>query len=41
MQYQLLQKPDFTMVKVDFHQPGEQMLVESAAMVATKTPPSR
>lgn len=34
MQYALLQKPDFTMARVDFHQPGEQMLVESAAMVA-------
>jgi uncharacterized protein (TIGR00266 family) len=34
MQYALLQKPDFTMVRVDFNQSGEQMLVESAAMVA-------
>jgi len=34
MQHELLQKPDFTMARVVFDQPGEQMLVESAAMVA-------
>ena len=34
MQYQLLDKPDFGMVQVGFDQPGEQMLVESSAMVA-------
>lgn len=34
MQYQLLQKPDFSLVKVMFDQAGEQMLVESSAMVA-------
>ena len=27
-------KPDFTMVKFTFDQPGEQVVVESAAMVA-------
>jgi uncharacterized protein (TIGR00266 family) len=37
MQHELLQKPDFTMVRVVFDQPGEQMLVESAAMVAKDT----
>jgi uncharacterized protein (TIGR00266 family) len=34
MRYDLLDKPDFTMVKVTFDQPGEQMLCESSAMVA-------
>ncbi len=34
MQYQLLQKPDFTFIKVTFDQGGEQMLVEPSAMVA-------
>ena len=34
MQYNLVDKPDFTMVRVQFDQPGEQMLVESSAMVA-------
>ncbi len=34
MQYNLLQKPDFSMVKIQFDQPGEQILVESSAMVA-------
>ena len=34
MRYELLDKPDFTMVKVSFDQPGEKMIVESAAMVA-------
>ncbi len=34
MQYDILEKPDFSLVRVVFHQPGEQMLVESAAMVA-------
>ena len=34
MRYELLDKPDFTMVKVTFDQPGEKMVVESAAMVA-------
>jgi uncharacterized protein (TIGR00266 family) len=37
MRHELLQKPDFTMVRVVFDQPGEQMLVESAAMVAKDT----
>lgn len=37
MQYELLDKPDFTMVKVTFEQPGEKMVVESAAMVARST----
>lgn len=34
MRYELLEKPDFTMVKVHFDQAGEQMLCESQAMVA-------
>lgn len=34
MRYELLEKPDFTMVKVTFDAPGEQMLCESSAMVA-------
>ncbi|MCB9595737.1 MAG: TIGR00266 family protein [Sandaracinaceae bacterium] len=34
MRYELLDKPDFSMVKVTFDQPGEKMVVESAAMVA-------
>ncbi|MFC1642304.1 TIGR00266 family protein [Myxococcota bacterium] len=37
MQHVLLQKPDFTMLRVVFEQPGEQLLVESAAMVAKDT----
>lgn len=37
MQYQLLQKPDFSLVKILFDQAGEQMLVESSAMVARDT----
>lgn len=34
MQYEILEKPDFSLVRVVFDQPGQQMLVESAAMVA-------
>ena len=34
MQYEMLDKPDFGLVKVLFDQPGEQLLVESSAMVA-------
>ncbi len=34
MRYELKDKPDFGMVQVLFDQPGEQLLVESAAMVA-------
>lgn len=34
MRYELLDKPDFSMVKVTFDGPGEKMVVESAAMVA-------
>ena len=34
MRYELLEKPDFTMVKVHFDAPGEAMTCESAAMVA-------
>jgi uncharacterized protein (TIGR00266 family) len=37
MQHLLLQKPDFTMLRILFDQPGEQLLVESAAMVAKDT----
>jgi uncharacterized protein (TIGR00266 family) len=34
MRYQLAQKPDFAAVRVAFDQPGEQMVVESAGMIA-------
>jgi len=34
MRYEMLDKPDFSMVKVTFDAPGEKMVVESAAMVA-------
>jgi uncharacterized protein (AIM24 family) len=34
MRYDLLEKPDFSMVQVTFDAPGEQMICESAAMVA-------
>ncbi|MFO0571496.1 MAG: TIGR00266 family protein [Polyangiaceae bacterium] len=34
MQYDILEKPDFSLVRVRFQAPGEQLLVESAAMVA-------
>jgi uncharacterized protein (TIGR00266 family) len=34
MRYEILEKPDFSLVRVIFEQPGQQMLVESAAMVA-------
>lgn len=34
MQYDILEKPDFSLVRMVFQQPGEQVLVESAAMVA-------
>ncbi|MBX3269957.1 MAG: TIGR00266 family protein [Sandaracinaceae bacterium] len=34
MRYELVDKPDFSMVKVTFDAPGEKMVVESAAMVA-------
>lgn len=34
MRYELLEKPDFTMVKVTFDQQGEAMLCEASAMVA-------
>lgn len=34
MRYELLDKPDFGMVKVTFDQPGETMLAESGAMVS-------
>lgn len=34
MRYELLDKPDFSMVKVTFDAPGEQIVLESAAMVA-------
>jgi uncharacterized protein (TIGR00266 family) len=33
MRYEMLDKPDFGVVRVTFDQPGEQMLVESSAMV--------
>ncbi|MGE0784120.1 MAG: TIGR00266 family protein [Sandaracinaceae bacterium] len=34
MRYEMLDKPDFAMIRVTFDQPGEKMVVESAAMVA-------
>jgi uncharacterized protein (TIGR00266 family) len=34
MQFQLLEKPDFTMVQIGFDGPGEQIICESGAMVA-------
>lgn len=34
MYFELLQKPDFTLLKVTYQQPGEQLLVEASAMVA-------
>ncbi|MBX3130118.1 MAG: TIGR00266 family protein [Polyangiaceae bacterium] len=34
MHFDILQKPDFSLVRLVFEQPGEQLLVESAAMVA-------
>ena len=34
MQFQLLEKPDFTMVQIGFDAPGEQIICESGAMVA-------
>ena len=34
MRYDLLQKPDFTLLRIVFDAPGEQMLAESSAMVA-------
>lgn len=37
MRYQLLEKPDFTLVQVGFDAPGEAMLVEPSAMVAKDT----
>ena len=37
MQYELLQKPDFGMIKVSFEQAGEKMRVESSSMVARST----
>jgi uncharacterized protein (TIGR00266 family) len=37
MRYQILQKPDFSAVRVAFEQPGEQLVVESAGMLARDT----
>lgn len=37
MQHAILQKPDFAMVRVVFDYPGEELLVESTAMVAKDT----
>jgi len=37
MQYEVRQKPDFGIVAVRFDAPGEQLLVESSAMVARDT----
>jgi uncharacterized protein (TIGR00266 family) len=37
MRYQILQKPDFSAVRVGFEQAGEQLVVESASMLARDT----
>jgi uncharacterized protein (TIGR00266 family) len=37
MRHQLVQKPDFAAVRVTFDQPGEELVVESAAMLARDT----
>jgi uncharacterized protein (TIGR00266 family) len=37
MQHVIVQKPDFAMIRVIFEQPGEELLVESRAMVAKDT----
>jgi uncharacterized protein (TIGR00266 family) len=37
VQYQIVQKPDFSAVRVAFDQPGEEIVTESAAMVARDT----
>lgn len=34
MRYELLDKPDFGVVKITYEQPGEQLIVESSAMMA-------
>ena len=34
MRYELMDKPDFAMVKITFEQPGEKMICEASAMVA-------
>jgi uncharacterized protein (TIGR00266 family) len=34
MQYEIRQKPNFSIARVQFEQPGEQLVAESAAMVA-------
>lgn len=37
MRYELLDKPDFGLIKITYEQPGEQLLVESSAMMAKDT----
>jgi uncharacterized protein (TIGR00266 family) len=37
MQHQILEKPDFSMVQVQFDAPGEQLICEAQAMVARDT----
>src|ERR1051325_2375971 len=37
MRHQIVQKPDFAAVRVSFDQPGEALVVESAAMLARDT----
>jgi uncharacterized protein (TIGR00266 family) len=37
MRHQIVQKPDFAALQVAFDQPGEQLIVESAAMLARDT----
>ena len=37
MQFDIRQRPDFSIARIQFDQPGEQMLVEASAMVARDT----
>jgi uncharacterized protein (TIGR00266 family) len=37
MRYEILEKPDFSIIRVTFDQAGEQMLVEPSAMIARDT----
>jgi uncharacterized protein (TIGR00266 family) len=37
MRYQMVQKPDFSAVRLQFDQPGEQIVAESAAMMGRDT----
>ena len=37
MRHQIVQKPDFSAIRVAFDQPGEQVVAESSAMLARDT----